>query len=155
MKVMGIFLRFALVVTTSMVILLPVCGTPAALAQAPAAINDLNGTWVNADPNTSGFVRIVFDGTTVHPNGNCTPRPCDWGIVEGRIYGASVRSPAPVAMTAIAVNKFDEVVITLLLESDGRLRVDSFTHFTDGSQRADYHSSGYLVHADVRNGTDR
>jgi hypothetical protein len=152
---MGIFLRFAFVATTSMAILLTVCGAPAAPAQAPAAINDLNGTWVNADAHTSGFIRILIDGTTVHPYGNCTSRPCDWGIVEGRIYGASVRSPAPVAMTATVDNNFDEVVITLLLETDGRLRVDSFTHFTDGSQRADYHSSCYLVHADVRNGTDR
>ncbi len=55
-------------------------------------------------------------------------------------------------MTATFVMNFDEVVITLLLESDGRLRVDSFTHFTDGNRRADYHSSGYLVHADVRSG---
>ncbi len=155
MKVMGIFLRFAFVATTSIAILLPVCGAPAAPAQAPAAINDLNGTWVNADPNSSGFSRVVIDGTTVHPYAPCRSRPCDWGILEGKVYGASVRSPVPVAMTATFVTNFDEVVITLLLESDGRLRVDSFTHFTDGSQRADYHSSCYLVHADVRNGTDR
>ncbi len=154
MKVMGIFLRFALVATTSIAILLPVCGA-VARAQAPAAINDLNGTWVNADPNSSGFARIVIDGTTIHPYAPCRSKPCDWGVLEGKIYGASVRLPAPVAMTANFVTNFDEVVITLLLESDGRLRVDSFTHFTDGSQRADYHSSCYLVRADVRNGTDR
>ncbi len=75
MKVMRIFLRFALVATTSTAIFLPICGAPAAPAQAPTAINDLNGTWVNADPNTSGFIRIVIDGTTIHPYGNCTPRP--------------------------------------------------------------------------------
>lgn len=153
MKVMRIFLPFAFVATTSMAILLPVCGAPAAPAQSPAAINDLNGTWVNADPNTIGFARIVIDGTTVHPYAACHPSFCDWGILQARIYGASVRSAAPVAMTATFVTNFDEVVITLLLESDGRLRVDSFTHFTDGSRRADYHSSGYLVHADVRSGT--
>ncbi|HKN20660.1 MAG TPA: hypothetical protein VJX73_04545 [Terracidiphilus sp.] len=155
MKVMGIFLRFAFVATTSMATFLPVCGAPAAPAQAPAAINDLNGTWVNADPNSSGFARIVIDGTTMHPYAPCHPSFCDWGVIEGKIYGASVRSPAPVAMTATVDNNFDEVVITLLLESDGRLRVDNFTHFTDGSRRADYHSSCYLVRADVRNGTDR
>lgn len=151
MKVMGIFLRFALVTTICMAILSPVCGAPAAAAQAPTEFNDLNGTWVNVDPNTGGFIRIVIDGNAVHPYGNCTPKPCDWGIVEGRTYGASVRLAAPVAMTATFVMNFDEVVITLLLESDGRLRVDSFTHFTDGSRRADYHSAAYLLRADVRN----
>jgi len=151
MKVMRFILRCALVATASISIFLLVRAA-AARAQAPAAINDLNGTWVNVDPHTSGFIRLVINGTTIHPYANCQPRPCDWGTVEGKVYGASVRSPVPVAMTATVDNKFDEVVITLLLEADGRLRLDSFTHFTDGSRRADYHSSGYLVRADVRSG---
>lgn len=154
MKVMGIFLRFTLLAAALIAIFLTICGAPAAAAQTPVATNDLNGTWVNAGPNTNGFARIVIDGTTIHPYGACQPRPCDWGIVEGRIYGASVRLAAPVAMTATFVTNFDEVVITLLLESDGRLRVDSFTHFTDGSRRADYHGSGYLVRAGADAGAD-
>jgi len=150
MNVMRIFLHRALVATTSLFIFLPVCAALAAPSQAPTPINDLNGTWVNVDPHASEFSRLVIEGTTIHPYAACQPRPCDWGEVEARIYGASVRSPIPIAMTATVDNHFDQVVITLLLEADGRLRIDSFTHFTDGSRRADYHSSGYLVRADVR-----
>lgn len=152
MKAMRFFLRFTLVAAALIAILLPVCGAPVAQAQTPVVTDNLNGNWANADPNTIGFTRVVIYGTTVHPYAACHPSACDWGVAEGKIYDASVRSAAPVAMVANFVNNFDEVVITLLLEPDGRLRVDSYTHFTDGSRRADYHALTYLVRADARNG---
>jgi hypothetical protein len=137
---------------TSLSIAVPLLflGCPGSAAQDRPA-RDLNGTWVSADPDRGAFVRIVIDGTTVHPYGACRPSGCDWGVIAGRIYCASVGSSLPVGMVATAVTNFDEVVITLLLEPDGSLRVDSFTHFTDGSRRADYHALSYLVRAGARN----
>jgi len=124
-------------------------GQPRCVAQ-DIPIRNLNGNWVNDDPDRGGFSRVVIDGRTIHPYAVCQPSFCDWGVLQGRIYSASVRSSLPIAMVANAVNNFDEVVITVLLEPDGTLRVDSFTHFTDGSQRADYHCFSYFVRTDAR-----
>lgn len=151
MKAIGISHRLVLIATIFAAALLPICNRSILHAQLPGP-HRLNGTWVNADPNTSGFAKLVIDDRTVHPFGACHPDMCDWGVLEGKSYYASVGSSTQAAMIASHITNFNEVVITLVLEEDGRLRVDSFTHFTDGSRRADYHSSGYLVRADTRNG---
>ncbi len=145
MKVMGIFLRFAFVATTSMAILLPVCGAPAAPAQAPTAINDLNGTWVNVDANTRGLVQIEIHGNKIHPYGACHPDPCDWGVLKAKSFAASVDSSAPTSLLAKQTTSFSHVEITLSLERDGRLRAEVFTHFTDNSGRADYRTVNYFT----------
>jgi hypothetical protein len=35
--------------------------------------------------------------------------------------------------------------MTLRLEADGRLKVETFSHFTDGSKRADYVATDYFI----------
>jgi hypothetical protein len=142
---MEIFLRFALVATTSMAIFLPVCGAPAAPAQTPAATNDMNGTWVNVDPATRGLVRIEINGNKIHPYGACHPDPCDWGILKAKSFAQTVDSGGAVALLAKQTTSFSRVEITLSLERDGRLRAEVFTHFTDSSGRADYRTVNYYT----------
>lgn len=105
----------------------------------------LDGTWVNVDPQTANLVRIEIDGSNVHPSARCNPRSCDWGILHGKNFAASVSSSGVDAMTAEMQTSFSKITLTLILQADGRLRVDAFTQFTDGSQRADYHHVDYLV----------
>jgi len=145
MKVIGIFLRFAFVATTSMAILLPVCGAPAASAQAPAVSNDMNGTWINVDPATRNLVRIEIKGNKIHPYGACHPDPCDWGTLKAKSFAQNVDSGSAVALVAKQSISFKRFEITLSLERDGRLRAEVFTHFTDGSGRADYRSVDILT----------
>jgi hypothetical protein len=145
MKVMGIFLRFARVATTSTAIFLPVCGAPAAPAQAPAATNDLNGTWFNVDANTRGLVQIEIHDNKIHPYGACHPDPCDWGTLKAKSFAQTVDSGLAVALLAKQNTSFSHVEITLSLERDGRLRAEVFTHFTDNSGRVDYRSVNYFT----------
>jgi len=123
------------------------CFTPAALrAQAsPAvAVSRIDGDWLNVDPNTGGIVKILIDGKKIHPYGACHPTACDWGTIKARSFASSVQSSDAVRLVAKKNNNFDQVEITLSLESDGRLRADVFTHFTDGSGRADYSTVNYF-----------
>ena len=145
MKFFGIFLRLALIATTSAAIILPVCGAPATPAQAPAVANKLDGTWVNVDPKTRGLVRIVIDQKKVHPYGACHPDPCDWGELKAKSFAATVDSYYATALLAKYTTSFSRSEITLSLEADGRLRAEVFTHFTDGSGRSDYRSVDYLT----------
>lgn len=145
MKVMEIFLRIALVATTSIAILLPVCGAPAAPAQAPAVANDMNGTWFNVDARTRGLVQIEIHGNKVHPYGACHPDPCDWGTLKAKSFAQNVDSGSAVALLVKQNTSFSHVDITLSLERDGRLRAEVFTHFTDRSGRADYRAVDYFT----------
>ena len=145
MKVMGIILRFAFVATMPMAILLTVCGAPAAPAQTPVVTSDMNGTWVNVDAKTRGLVRIEINGNRVHPYGACHPDPCDWGTLKAKSFAQTVDSGAAVALLAKQSTSFSHVEITLSLERDGRLRAEVFTHFTDGSGRADYRTVNYFT----------
>lgn len=145
MKVFGIFLRLALIATTSAAIILPVCGAPAAPAQAPAVIGSMNGTWVNVDPKTRGLVRIEIRDKKIHPYGACHPDPCDWGVLKAKVFAASVDSDSAVALLAKQSTSSQRSEITLSLERNGKLRAEIFTHFTDGSGRADYRSIDYFT----------
>lgn len=118
---------------------------PRAAAQGAAAIGALDGTWVNVDPATRGLVRIAIDAKKIHPYGACHPDACDWGVLKAKSFAASVDSSNATALQAKKVTSFSRAEITLSLESDGRLRAEVFTHFTDGSGRADYRTVNYFV----------
>ena len=97
----------------------------------------MNGRWVNVDPNTRSLVEIGIDGLKIHPYGSCHPTACDWGIIQGKSIGKNVRPSAPTALVARKITNFDWTEIRLSLASDGKLRAELFTHFTDHSGRAD------------------
>jgi hypothetical protein len=146
MKFIAVILRFAFVATTPMAILLPVCGASAAQAQSPVVTNDLNGAWFNVDAKTRGLVQIEIHGKKIHPYGACHPNPCDWGTLKAKSFAQTVDSGLAVALTAKKSTSFSRSEITLSLERDGRMRAEVFTHFTDGSGRADYRSVDYFTH---------
>jgi hypothetical protein len=109
----------------------------------------LNGTWVNVNPGTRGLAQIVIDGLNIHPFGACHPYLCDWGIVQGRSFAAGADSRDAAAIMAQVITSFSETTLTLARDTDEQLRCDAFTHFTDNSNRADYHSTDYFMR-DVR-----
>ena len=112
---------------------------PARAQQSPqAGAGNLDGDWLNVDPNTRGIVEIVIAGRKVHPFGACHPAACDQGVIKARSFASSVDSSDIRRLVAKEHTGFSQVEITLSLEADGRLRADRLTHFTDGSGRADY-----------------
>jgi hypothetical protein len=91
-------------------------------------------------------VKILIDGKKIHPYGACHPAACDWGTIKAKSFASGVQSSDVVRLVAKKNTNFDQVEISLSLESDGRLRADVFTHFTDGSGRADYSTVNYFAH---------
>ena len=113
--------------------------------QSPqAGASALDGDWLNVDPNTRGIVEIIIAGRKVHPFGACHPTPCDQGVINAKSFASSVDASDIIRLVAKQNTGFSHVEITLLLEPDGRLRADRFTHFTDGSGRADYSALDYF-----------
>lgn len=143
MKVLGTASAILLATLCFSVPLLPDFACAAA-AQQPAA-GSLNGVWVNVDPHTRGLVRVAINGNRIHPYGACQPDPCDWGVLKAKSFSGSVDSSNQTALEAKQTTSFSRVNLTLSLEPDGRLRVEAFTHFTDNSGRADYHSENFFV----------
>ena len=111
---------------------------------AQAGVGGLDGDWLNIDPNTGGIVEIVVTGKKIHPYGQCHPTACDWGAIKAKSFASSVQSSDINKLVAKKNNGFNQVEITLSLGADGRLRAESFTHFTDGSGRADYSAVNYF-----------
>lgn len=101
----------------------------------------LLGTWVNVDHQTRDLVRLVIapkgNEITVHAFGACQPNPCDWRQVDARLYAETVATVPAVAFTTLYTFDFAQVTMTGYLHR-GALFVESFTHFTDQSGRADY-----------------
>jgi hypothetical protein len=106
-------------------------------AAADLAGKSLNGDWKNVNAATRGLVRIVVDGTAVHPYGSCHPTACDWGELHAQSFASRVDAHDRIALLANHETNFDKSVMTISLEPDGRLRVQTFNHYIDGSHRAD------------------
>lgn len=116
----------------------------------PIAVNaePLLGTWVNCDHETRGLVRVMINPSgkqiNLHVFGACQPTPCDWGIVQAKVYAVNVVTQPAVAFAATYTFGFKETVIVGRL-MNGALLVETFDHFTDGSGRADYYSLEILA----------
>ena len=143
------------------VALVPAAATVnAASAKQPAVLPSptLLGTWVG---NDDGFARIVISRSghcrycagsvpatanwvRVHPFGACTPKPCVWGVVTGRLAAANPNARSGIAFRATFDHDFALVLVTGHLIEAGTLEVDAFTRFTDGSGRSDYWQSQEL-----------
>lgn len=114
-------------------------------AAAALAGQTLNGDWKNVDSHSRGLVRIVVEGTKVHPYGACQPAACDWGTARAQSFASAVDARDTFALLANSDSSFDRNVLTISLETDGRLRVQVFTHYTDHSGRADHSSVEYFL----------
>jgi hypothetical protein len=122
---------------------LPASIVPEAITPAP-----LVGTWVNCDHQTRGLVRLMIAANgpaiTVHGFGACTPTPCDWGTVPGTTYADNVTAVPAVAFTAVYTFGFKQTTVVGKL-MNGALIVETFDHFTDKSNRSDYHAQYVLA----------
>jgi hypothetical protein len=98
--------------------------------------DSLIGNWKNANgPATPSITRLQFYHVGlllyVHAYGKCQPVDCDWG---------STLVTFPTARPAQAVFRFSFATKTLEIVKQGHeVTAETFTHFTDGSGRQDYH----------------
>jgi hypothetical protein len=104
----------------------------------------LDGDWRNVDPNTRSIVEIIIAGKDIHPYGACRPNACDMGVITAESFASSTQSSDISKLVAKKNQGFSQIEISLSLEPVGRLRAEKFTHFTDGSGRADYSSVDYF-----------
>jgi len=129
-----------LVATASLLLLMSLSTCTASLAQ-------FSGDWTNVDTNTGGLTKlnIAVSGNTadVHAWGKCHPTDCDWGATNAFVFGPDVSSDlVSQAQALMAVYDSGFSVTTLFIKIQGnRLAVQSFTAFTDNSQRTNYASS--------------
>jgi DNA-binding beta-propeller fold protein YncE len=105
------------------------------------------GSWMNEDANTRGISRVEVrsdvNAVVAHMWGKCHPQDCDWG--EARVDV----SDAPTGTLNVKwVLSFAQRTQRITVLSDGRLKVDSHTHFTDNSGRADNDSTDYFIGTD-------
>jgi hypothetical protein len=110
----------------------------------PASASPL-GNWKNVDPTSRSLLRIVVDRTSVRPYGSCGGSECDWGRIRTQSFASHVEDHDTAALLATFDDRVARRVITVMLEADGRLRVQTFSHFTDGSKRADYVETDYFT----------
>jgi hypothetical protein len=100
----------------------------------------LLGVWDAIDPS-AGIPRVILrpngTGVFVQVFGACSPSWCDWGVASGFAYAKNVSSPSATAFTATYDQGFAERIVTGKLKR-GKLTVDVFSHFKDGSGRSDY-----------------
>jgi hypothetical protein len=128
------------------------CNGFSAIAQKPMDVakgitgdaDTLNGTWNNVDPQARGLVQIIVDGKKVRPYGACHPVACSWGDLKAQVFSSGVRNKDAFSILASQDSTFKHVVLTISLEPDGRLRVQTFTHFTDTTDRRDYSEVDYF-----------
>ena len=108
--------------------------------QADAGPADaLNGTWVNADSESNGVIRMVISGgNTIHLYGKCSPNPCDWGSVPLTTYGSSVSDETHERGTANYQFSHKMVSVSIELLSVNRIDLENFNRFTDSSGRQNY-----------------
>lgn len=116
-------------------------GLPKPKAAIVVSPTPLLGTWVNVDHQTRDLVRVVIatkgNEITVHAFGACHPNPCDWQVVDGRVYSDSVANVPALAFTAQYNFEFAQVLMTGRVY-EGALFIETLTHFIDQSGRADY-----------------
>lgn len=115
---------------------------PTASPSAVVSPTPLIGTWTNKTSNN--VVKAVITDTDgkfeVNLYGACSPTPCNWGAVAARAYSATVSGGAAVAFSANYTFSFSTVIVIGHL-AGAELILETLTHFTDGSGRADFYVS--------------
>jgi hypothetical protein len=116
-----------------------------------AQLSAFQGNWRNNDPATRGVTRLQIDtspNVTVHAWGKCSPSDCDQGTRNGFAYGPNVSSNLNSSARAISVvfsSGFSEAIYIIRPASGGRLQLDVYNRFTDGSGRTAYVGSGTFI----------
>jgi hypothetical protein len=103
----------------------------------------LVGGWVNVDENTGGITALKYSTSfgvpSVEAFGACHPTDCVWGSTSVDLVGTSIGDMSP--QNTVSSWDFDHADTTITSRLVGsRLVVDSYTVFTDGSDRTNFHS---------------
>lgn len=113
-----------------------------------ASVNQFTGTWTNTDPDTRGITKleITKQGPVLkmHAWGQCHPEDCDWGTVPAFLYAPNVSAnmmQTGKVMSANYKTGFNETLVIVKPAGKNRLKAETFTRFTDGSNRSNYTSS--------------
>ena len=126
----------------------------ARMLAAPAAVravvaSSLVGTWQNLNKATQNPVKIVISasgvGLMLEAFSSCThPEPCDWGTTSGATYALGSAGGAAGAFSALFTLASSQIL--LLGHLHGRyLFIETFTQFTDGSERANHYASDTMA----------
>ncbi|MBK8542123.1 MAG: hypothetical protein IPL62_00285 [Caulobacteraceae bacterium] len=137
-----------------------ICAAASALfvlsaSEAHAGINDFGGQWVNQSSDTDDVTRVSVQrtrtGLRVNVFGRCHPSDCDWGAVNATAFasraGGDLERDADVLM-ATYTQGFARKTVLLRLNG-ANIAYEVFTELTDRSGRANYRTSGRLVHDGV------
>lgn len=99
------------------------------------------GTWQNDDAATLEQTRaeITVNGANleVRGYGACVPTDCDWAAAAGGPRTTPQSDASDGQLSIVWEFGFKTTTQTLILLPDGRLRITSFHHYTDGSGRQD------------------
>ena len=118
-------------------------------ATANAQKERFGGFYVSEDPDTRGITRLeIYEDDAINVWGRCHPADCDWGTEAVVAYAPTVDADpqrTARALTATYIHSHAVTVLVIKLLKDGRLRVDVFTRFTDGSGRSPYTRKEILI----------
>jgi len=119
---------------------------PAFGALAADGASRFEGQWADPQSNTIASVGIRNLGGTLraHVFGACHPRDCDWGEAVVRAYAATPdpkRQGDAEVLSVEYLQGFARTLIFLYAADGDRLRVETFTVFTDSSGRLPIHKT--------------
>ena len=112
---------------------------------------DFVGYWVNEDTNTNSITKVDIQESNnlleIYMWGKCHPTDCDWAAMNNPEGPATttVDDANDGVLNIVWYPDFAIETQDLILLSDGRLKVKTFTHFTDNSGRLDYESTEYFI----------
>ena len=114
-------------------------------ADAGAQVSRFTGDWVNVSSSSGGIaalrVTATGSGVDVRAWGKCSPANCDWGTRPGFAYSTSPATTPTTgarAVTVVFTTGFNETTLVITPYSEGRIQVQRFVRFTDGSGRSPY-----------------
>lgn len=117
------------------------------ISDATAQIDQFEGDWVNADPNTDGLTQLVINrggsGINVQAWGSCTPVDCEWGTVSGVAYAPDINADMfRDTRVLTATFNLSTGTTTLMIQPMGtnQLEVTMLRHYTDTSGRTNTHT---------------
>jgi hypothetical protein len=108
----------------------------------------LIGTWINANPDTSGIVRLIISETNgnlrVQPFAVGPDGPIDWGARDISIFAASPVARIAAGFTCTFDFDFAETQLQGMIMK-GLLVLAQLHRFKDDSQRVDYFAREYFA----------
>jgi hypothetical protein len=114
-------------------------------ATSNAQLASFAGRWKNVNSAARNLTKIQIDvdpTVSVQAFGSCHPKDCEWGMVTALAYAPAVDDSLAAKAKAITAQYdfgFSEVRIVIQRLGGHRIKVETFTHFKDGSGRTDYY----------------